>query len=297
MGFEASVNQSDDIVQYVGRFGEERSTIEESPTVVGDALSGPETIRRCHAGAGLIIRDPISFPWQFVDPKTRVGPYLIDLRTTTPDDMIALGPVLTKLDAGDIWIVGDHEAVLSEHGFDSTTLFRGEPDDVASTIRERSATSRWARLLRNALEPVIQTELERYAASEPAQSVGVLEIGEPTFGGWLGSFVDAPHRYLQSELGASGRNAAAIVVTNHSTAVAEPRPLLQTLQPNGLICVIFDVATLTGSAGITPASDLIERYRAETDGQILVHHVWGCRPSAGAATLGGVVCLRILEAS
>ncbi len=76
--------------RYAGRSGDD------------DATPGRLIVARVRAADVAYIDDPLSFPWELLDERSRSCPLVIDLSDCTPDALVALRPALGALTEHDL---------------------------------------------------------------------------------------------------------------------------------------------------------------------------------------------------
>lgn len=94
------------ITQFSGRAG---------GTNLTDTATGPEIRLIADRADGLVVSDPMSFPWEFFVDNPPRCPVVVDLTDCTTDDIVALTPALGCLTASDR-LLGDPELVADVSG-------------------------------------------------------------------------------------------------------------------------------------------------------------------------------------
>lgn len=272
------------VVRYVGRGGGDG---------IDDTLSGPETVAASFAGTGLIIDDPLSFPWHLAELEDWRQPVLVDLRRCSERDLIALGEVLPVLAPADRLLVGpdQHDWAASVLHLPPACLV-GDSDETDAERGARRAVKLRQALRREVLAPILDRELAT-AAGEVARPLLVVDVGADDR--WHGSFVPPPHRYQAVEVAEELTPASAAVALVAATGLELDSLALarRAVQPGGLLVCVLD-EEVVASARPPSTSDVLRRVAAVTGGRHVVEHVWGLHSGPGAPTLGGIVAVRPL---
>lgn len=118
-----------------------RYSTQDDGAELSDLMLGSDLRRAIDKAEGLVIEDPMSFPWSFfVDDPPRC-PVVVDLATCSTDDLVALLPVLGCLTNTDA-ILGDPSIVREVcASLDLDDLWMSPEEDVAAFARSAA----WAK--------------------------------------------------------------------------------------------------------------------------------------------------------
>ena len=117
---------SDGLLRYSGRYPGEG---------LSDLTPGPFVVSAVDRAEGVLIADPLSFPWEHFDRDGPRVPMIIDTSACSPDDLIALRPVLQRLTNSDA-VLGDPETVESVSAdLGLTSLSLSDDDDFLAHVR------------------------------------------------------------------------------------------------------------------------------------------------------------------
>ncbi|MGI9608343.1 MAG: hypothetical protein ACR2P0_19595 [Acidimicrobiales bacterium] len=269
------------VARYTGRLG---------GAGVADDLPGPATVATLFESDLVVVADPLSFPWQFLDPDTAT-PMVVDLRACSEDDLVALRVVLPVLTPADRLVVNNAARTIArELHLPDEMMLDDLPDDGELETLARASPKLFESLLREGLVPILEREIEHAGGGQ--RPVRLAEINAPNE--WTRALVD-PHPVEMVDASSDLRGAAYDIVLVHvagSRSVAVDR-LIGCLDATGLIVMILDSDATTRSGDITMASIMAEVH-ASLGQSYLFEHVWGLHPRPGRPPVGGIVAIRPL---
>lgn len=124
---------SDGLLCYVGRFPGEG---------LSDVTPGPRVASVVEGAEGVLIADPLSFPWEHFEADGPRVPMIVDTSGCSPDDLMALRPVLERLTGSDA-LLGDQETVeLVSADLGLRSLWLSGDEDFLEHVRSVG----WAKL-------------------------------------------------------------------------------------------------------------------------------------------------------
>ena len=259
---------------------------------VHDDLSGPATISALFEGTGVVIDDPVSFPWHLTGDAEDREPLLVDLRGCSSADMTALGPALAVLTRSDRVIATDlQRADLSDSlALPGEVFLDAPPENPGELLEQQRADKLVTHLLRDGLAPILERELG-IDPDLPPQRVHQVG-GDDT---WLRSIVPGPHRFARSDRLADTHPECAEVVLLDSAAIEldDLETAVRAIVPGGLIVFLLDATAVRSAEGLTMAG-LVAALTASFGSQFVFEHVWGLHEEPGRPTLGAIVAIRPL---
>ena len=275
--------------RYAGRF--------DGPGV-SDDLPGPATIERLFAGHGVIIEDPVSFPWYLLDDDQQREPVLVDLSRCTDDDLTALLPQLGLLTPSDRIIAtsGQREALMAHLALPDSAFLSDRPDDAGALLTPLVEEKVVAHLLRSGLEPILERELGSGGSGAPQR---VHQVGGRD--SWLKALVPDPHRFSRSDRadrvgsvdGVDPESVEVLIVATDAIDL-EGLPLAAArLTAGGLLIFLLDRSAVATAAAPT-MRQLVEALRKAFGAQFVFERIWGLHERPGRPTLGAIVAVRPL---
>ena len=107
---------------------------------LSDLIPGPDVASAVERAEGVLIADPLSFPWEYFDTDGPRVPMIIDTSACSPDDLMALRPVLERLTNSDAFL-GDPETVeLVSADLGLTSLWLSDDEDFLAHVRSSAST-------------------------------------------------------------------------------------------------------------------------------------------------------------
>ncbi len=122
---------SDGLLRYSGRFAGEG---------LSDLTPGPHVVSAVERATGVLISDPLSFPWEHFETDGPRVPMIIDTSACSPDDLTALRPVLERLTPSDAFL-GDQETVeLVSADLGLSSLWLSDDEDFLEHVTSARST-------------------------------------------------------------------------------------------------------------------------------------------------------------
>ena len=128
------------VVAYRGR-GERRERRPSAKFEFDDSAHGPTLCEHIGRARAAFIEDPLSFPWDSLDPRT-VTPLIVDVSTCSEDDLAALRPALDVLGANDTIVTGDPQQAGRRLALALGVRTTEPTSDELSQLRERKLFDR-----------------------------------------------------------------------------------------------------------------------------------------------------------
>jgi hypothetical protein len=262
---------------------------------IDDRLPGPETIAALFTGAGTVIADPVSFPWHLMSDDDLRQPLLVDLTKCTADDLIALEQVLPVLTPDDRVAASPEQRrdlsralPLPDAAF--VHPMPSETDDLLAELAARKVTRA---VVREALAPVLRSELYSVAGIEGARPLQVAEIGADDR--WTEALLPRPHSLVPTTdpVNAPAESAAVVVLHGRAVTAETLAAARSMLTPGGLLVFVLDQDAVRGSSGPAPA-ELLDLLNESTKHHHVVEHVWTLSDRPGRPTVGGLLSVRPL---
>jgi hypothetical protein len=102
---------------------------------LSDLIPGPDVVSAVERAEGVLITDPLSFPWEHFDADGPRVPMILDTSACLPDDLMALRPVLVRLTNSDAFL-GDPETVeLVSADLGLPSLWLSNDEDFLEHVR------------------------------------------------------------------------------------------------------------------------------------------------------------------
>lgn len=174
---------ADGVLRYSGRYA-------------GDGLSdltpGPGVAAAVGGADGVLIADPLSFPWEHFETDGPRVPMIIDTSRCSPDDLMALRPVLETLTQSDV-LLGDPETVeLVSADLGLSSLWLSDEADFSEHVRSAASAK---------LADLEEKEIFRRLSTD--EELVVIVIPGAEIRGWRTGFADVAQRLCDAHDGAT----------------------------------------------------------------------------------------------
>lgn len=127
-----------------------------STTGFDDLTTGPELVSALEGADGLVVLDPMSFPWEAFDDAPHC-PVVVDLSTCDDHDVIALMPVLAMLTPSDL-LLGEQRRVQSVCAAIELPMIWGTKADIERHLVAKASSKTIDLQVRAIIDPLASDE-------------------------------------------------------------------------------------------------------------------------------------------